>query len=261
MVKPGSKLSLKRRPTDATLGWDKVEAQEELAEVLGRLAELQTRLFAEGGQALLVVLQAMDAAGKDGTIRSILTGLNPAGVRVTSFGVPAGRETEQDYLWRVHAACPRKGEIGVFNRSHYEDVLVVRVKGFVPEDRWRRRYAHLRDFEQLLADEGTRIVKFFLHISPEEQAKRMQDRIDDPTEQWKFRLGDLDDRKLWPDYLAAYEEAMTETSAAHAPWYVIPADRKWVRNLAIARILLATLRDMDPKLPDPEPGLAGLRVV
>lgn len=261
LVKPGSKVNLAKRPPDATLGWEKETAQAELAEVMDELAGLQARLFAEGRQALLVVLQAMDAAGKDGTIRTIFTGLNPAGVHVTSFGVPAGRETEQDYLWRVHAAAPRAGQIGVFNRSHYEDVLVVRVKEFVAEERWRRRYGHIRDFERLLTDEGTRIVKFFLHISPDEQARRMQDRIDDPTEQWKFRLGDLDDRKLWPQFRRAYEDAMAETSAPHAPWYVIPADRKWVRNLAVAKVLLEVLRDMDPQLPPPEPGLEGLRVV
>ena len=261
LVKPGSKVNLAKRPPDATLGWEKETAQAELAEVMDELAGLQARLFAEGRQALLVVLQAMDAAGKDGTIRTIFTGLNPAGVHVTSFGVPAGRETEQDYLWRVHAAAPRAGQIGVFNRSHYEDVLVVRVKEFVAEERWRRRYGHIRDFERLLTDEGTRIVKFFLHISPDEQARRMQDRIDDPTEQWKFRLGDLDDRKLWPKFRRAYEDAMAETSAPHAPWYVIPADRKWVRNLAVAKVLLEVLRDMDPQLPPPEPGLEGLRVV
>ena len=222
---------------------------------------LQNRLFAEGGQSLLVVLQAMDAAGKDGTIRSIFTGLNPAGVRVTSFKVPAGREAEQDYLWRVHANCPGKGEIGVFNRSHYEDVLVVRVKGFVPEDRWKLRYRHIREFERLLADEGTRIVKLYLHVSKDEQRARLQDRIDDPEERWKFRVGDLDDRKLWGSYMEAYEDAMAETSERHAPWYVVPADHKWVRNLAVARLLRTTLEEMDPRLPAPEAGIDGLKVV
>lgn len=259
-VEPGRRVSLRERDPAATLGWEKEAAKDALAPLLTELAELQTRLFAEEQRAVLVVLQAMDAAGKDGTLRSVFTGLNPAGVRVTGFGVPAGREAEQDYLWRVHAACPRRGEIGVFNRSHYEDVLVVRVKDFVPEARWKRRYRHIREFERMLHDEGTRVVKFYLHISPEEQAARMQDRIDDPTEQWKFRAGDLDDRKLWADYRRAYEDAFEETSTDDAPWYVIPADHKWVRNRAIATILRDLLVDMDPKFPPPEPGIAGLRV-
>ena len=244
-----------------TFGWDKAASQEELPAALAKVSELQNRLFAEGTQALLVVLQAFDAAGKDGVIRSVLTGLNPAGVRVTSFKVPAGREAEQDYLWRVHAACPAQGEIAVFNRSHYEDVLVVRVKGFVPEERWRKRYRHIRHFEQLLSDEGTKVVKLFLNISADEQRNRFQDRIDDPAERWKFRLGDLEDRKLWPQFREAYTDALRETSTEESPWYVVPADRKWVRNLVVAKILTKALEEMDPQLPPPEEGIEGLRVV
>jgi PPK2 family polyphosphate:nucleotide phosphotransferase len=261
IVPTGKRPGLAKRATDETFGWDKDEAKAELVEELQRLSILQNRLYAEGRQSLLVVLQAMDAAGKDGVIRSIFTGLNPAGVRVTSFKVPAGREAEQDYLWRVHAACPAKGEIGVFNRSHYEDVLVVRVKQFVPEARWKRRYRHIEEFERLLVDEGSHIVKLFLHISEDEQRARLQDRIDDPEERWKFRSGDLDDRALWGEYLAAYEDAMQKTSTADAPWFVIPADHKWVRNLAVARLLRATLEEMDPQLPPPEDGIEGLVVV
>jgi len=261
IVPPGKRISLAKRKPDETFGWDKEKSKVELASTIERLAVLQNRLHAEGKQSLLVVLQAMDAAGKDGVIRSIFTGLNPAGVRVTAFKAPVGREVEQDYLWRVHASVPARGEIGVFNRSHYEDVLVVRVKGFVPPARWKRRYRHIAEFERLLADEGTRIIKIYLNVSNEEQALRLQDRIDDPEERWKFRAGDLDDRKLWPQYMKAYEDAMFQTSATHAPWYVVPADRKWVRNLAIARLLLATLEDMNPSLPPPEAGIDGLKVV
>lgn len=259
-VRPGGKANLDRRDPGETFGWEKKSAKAETAKLLERLAELQTRLAAEDSQALLVVIQAMDAAGKDGVVRSLIGALNPAGTRVAGFKAPVGRETKMDYLWRVHAVCPAKGEIGFFNRSHYEDVLVVRVKNFVPKARWSKRYAQIRNFEQMLADEGTRIVKIHLQISPEEQAERFQDRIDDPTEQWKFRIGDLDDRALWDDYMAAYEEAIGRTSTAAAPWFVIPADRKWVRDLVVARLLVATLEDMDPQFPPPDPALVGLRV-
>ncbi|MEZ5216593.1 MAG: polyphosphate kinase 2 family protein [Ilumatobacteraceae bacterium] len=259
-VRPDHDLDLDDFDPRETFGWEKEAAKAELVTVMERAAVLQARLFAEERRALLVVLQAFDAAGKDGTIRSVFTGLNPAGVKVTGFRVPSGREVKQDYLWRVHAACPGTGEIGVFNRSHYEDVLVVRVKQFVPESRWKRRYDHIRHFEQLLTDEGTKVVKIFLNVSAEEQRARFQDRIDDPEEQWKFRLGDLDDRALWDDYRAAYRDALERTSTDDCPWYVVPADRKWVRNLAVARILVDALEAIDPQLPEPEAGLEGLVV-
>jgi PPK2 family polyphosphate:nucleotide phosphotransferase len=259
-IKPGERAKLADRSTNETFGWEKEAAKAELPKVLERLAELQATLQAEGQRSVLVVLQAMDAAGKDGTIRSVFTGINPAGVRVTSFGVPTETERAHDYLWRVHQACPARGQIGVFNRSHYEDVLVVRVKNFVSKARWSKRYAHIRNFEQQLVDEGTTIVKIYLHVSLEEQALRLQDRIDDPAEQWKFRIGDLDDRKLWPKYMAAYEDAIAETSTRQAPWYVVPADRKWSRNLAIAKILVKTLEQMNPKLPPSDEGIEGLVV-
>lgn len=257
---PGSGLKLRDRATDDTFGLDKEAALAELESVKTRLDVLQQRLFAEERRSLLLVLQAMDAAGKDGTIRSILSGLNPAGFRVESFGVPGGPETKHDYLWRVHAAVPRKGVIGIFNRSHYEDVLVVRVKEFVPRSVWSKRYDHIRDFERLLGDEGTQVVKVFLHVSKDEQRERLQERIDDPEKRWKFRLGDLDDRELWPKFQAAYQDAIARTSTAAAPWYVVPADRNWSRNLAVARILLHHLEEMKPRLPDPEDGIVGLVV-
>jgi len=229
--------------------------------VKARLDVLQYRLAAEERRSVLLVLQAMDAAGKDGTIRSILSGMSPAGVDVESFKAPGGPETMHDYLWRVHAAVPARGRIGVFNRSHYEDVLIVRVKGFVPPKVWRRRFDHINSFEQMLVDEGTTVVKCFLHVSQDEQRRRLQERIDDPEKQWKFRAGDLDDRALWGAYQQAYEDAIRRTSTAHAPWHIVPADRNWVRNLAVAKLLLHTLEGMKPRLPPADPGVVGRTVV
>ena len=260
-VAPGASVDLAKVSTDATLGFHKESAEAELEEVKLRLDLLQQRLFAEQRRSVLLVLQAMDAAGKDGTIRHILSGLNPAGVRVTGFKAPGGPETQHDYLWRVHAACPAKGELGVFNRSHYEDVLVVRVHELVPAKQWKRRYRHIREFERMLVDEGTTVVKCFLHVSKDEQADRLQERLDDPEKRWKFRKGDLDDRARWKDYMAAFEEAIRETSTKEAPWFVVPADRNWVRNLAVAKILLHTFEQIDPRIPDPEEGLEGVTIV
>jgi PPK2 family polyphosphate:nucleotide phosphotransferase len=259
-VEPGSKPSLRRFDCAATLGWQKDEAKEELEKVKVRLDALQYRLAAEERRSVLLVLQAMDAAGKDGTIRSILSGLNPAGVDVTSFKPPGGPEAAHDYLWRVHAVAPPRGRIGVFNRSHYEEVLVVRVKEQVPKAVWSRRFDHINAFEQLLVDEGTTVVKCFLHVSNEEQRRRLQERIDDPEKQWKFRSGDLDDRALWPKFQDAYEDMIRRTSTAHAPWYIVPADRNWVRNLVVAKLLLHTLEQMKPKLPPSDPAVVGRTV-
>lgn len=256
----GNKFDLAAQRTDETFGWDKASAVARLAEVREELAHLQLRLYAEGSQALLVVLQARDAAGKDGVVRHVMTGMNPAGVRVTSFKVPAGREAEQDYLWRCHLAAPARGEVGVWNRSHYEDVLVVRVKGFAPEERWRKRFRHIREFERLLADEGTRIVKIHLNMSKDVQRERLQERIDDPEVNWKHNAGDLVDRALWDDYTTAYQEAIEETDTSWAPWYVVPADKKWARNLAVGELLLEVLRDMDPRVPPADPALEGIVV-
>jgi len=260
LVKPGSIVSLKRRSYDDALGWEKEAAKAELATVVAEIDALQVKLAAERRHSLLVVLQTMDAGGKDSTIRNVFGPLNALGVRVNGFKAPAGAEVDHDYLWRVHAVTPGKGEIAVWNRSHYEDVLVVRVKGFAPQEVWEKRYRHIREFERMLSDEGTTIVKIHLQISNEEQRIRLQERVDDPTKRWKFRVGDLEDRKLWPDFMKAYEAAFTETSTDHAPWWVVPADRKWVRNLAVARIVLDALQAMDPHLPPDDPEIAGLVV-
>ena len=253
-------LELGDHRSDETFGWSKKQAKQDLAVEVAAVAELQKRLFAGSDRALLVVLQAMDAGGKDGVIRSVMSGINPAGISVTSFGVPSETELAHDYLWRIHPACPARGHIGVFNRSHYEDVLVVRVKNLVPEERWRRRYGHINAFEAHLDAEGTTIVKLYLNVSFEEQRARLQDRIDSPDERWKFRLGDLDDRALWPEYMKAYRDALAETSTAYAPWYVVPGDRKWVRNLAVAHILRDALERIDPRYPEPEKGIEGVVV-
>jgi PPK2 family polyphosphate:nucleotide phosphotransferase len=260
-VKPGEKVSLAKRSTKDRFDLAKSEALDELEATKARIDLLQQRLYAEGKRSVLLVLQAMDAAGKDGTIRAVLSGLNPAGISVSSFKVPAGAEKEHDYLWRVHQVVPAKGHIGVFNRSHYEDVLVVRVKQFVPQAVWKKRYGHIRAFEQLLVDEGTEVVKVFLHVSKAEQAARFQERLDDPEKRWKFRAGDLDDRALWPAYQKAYEVALSETSTADAPWYVVPADSNSGRNLAVAKILLGALERIDPQIPPAEPGLDAIRIV
>ena len=259
-IAPGKSFSLSSHDPGATLGWHKESAKVELDRVKLRLDVLQQRLYAEQKHSVLLVLQAMDAAGKDGTIRNMLAGLNPAGFHVSNFDVPGGPETQHDYLWRVHSEAPAKGRIGIFNRSHYEDVLVVRVKTLVPRTVWSKRYDHIRGFEKLLGDEGTTVVKCFLNVSKEEQRVRLQERIDDPEKRWKFRLGDLDDRKLWPKYQQAYHEAIEHTTTAAAPWYVVPADRNWVRNLAVAKILQHHLEKLDPALPPPEEGIDGLVV-
>ncbi|NND83667.1 MAG: polyphosphate kinase 2 family protein [Acidimicrobiia bacterium] len=226
-----------------------------------QLEELQERLYAEGERRLLVVLQAMDTAGKDSTIRHVFASVDPIGVNVTPFKKPTEEELAHDYLWRVHPHVPGDGEIAIFNRSHYEDVLVVRVRDLVPEQRWRRRYGHIRAFEQLLADEGTTIVKVFLNVSRAAQAERLQARLDDPTKRWKFRKGDLAERALWDDYMAAYEEAIAQTASPEAPWYIVPADRKWYRNLVVGQILIETLEGLGMSYPEPEEDLEDVEVV
>ncbi len=262
LVEPGKAPKLADRDPADKLGLSgKPQGRKQLDKLLPELSDLQNRLAAEASRGVLLVLQAMDAGGKDGTIRSVFTGLNPQGVKVHSFKAPAGRETAQDYLWRIHQVCPGRGEIGIFNRSHYEDVLVVRVHELVPEDRWRKRYRHIREFERLLVDEGTTVIKVMLHLSADEQRRRFQERIDDPAKRWKFRAGDLEDRKRWDDYQAAYEEALTETSTEWAPWYVVPADRNWVRDVAVAKLLHHHLGALDPQFPDPDPSVIGTKVV
>jgi PPK2 family polyphosphate:nucleotide phosphotransferase len=259
-VRPGSRVNLAKVDPGDIHGRSKAKADAMLADGLERLTELQDRIWAEGHHKVLVVLQGIDAAGKDGTVRHVMSAFNPQGCPVTSFKVPSAEELAHDYLWRVHRRVPGKGEIGVFNRSHYEDVLVVRVHDLVPKDVWSKRYDEINAFEELLAQEGTTIVKFFLYIDRDEQRARFQARLDDPTKRWKFRLGDLDERKLWDDYIAAYEEALERCSTEQAPWYVIPANHKWFRNLAIADILADTLDDLKPQYPKPTEDLTGVVV-
>jgi PPK2 family polyphosphate:nucleotide phosphotransferase len=257
-VRPGERIDLAKTDPSATFGHTRDAADADLAVGLERLADLQDRLWAEGRRRVLVVLQGIDAAGKDGTIRHVMGAFNPQGCRVTSFKVPSADELAHDYLWRVHRAVPGSGEIAIFNRSHYEDVLVVRVHDLVPRAVWQRRYDQINAFERMLAEEGTTIVKFFLYIDPDEQRERFQARLDDPAKRWKFRLGDLDERKRWDEYIAAYEDALSRCSTDMAPWHVIPANRKWFRNLAVAEILADTLDELKPVYPKPEEDLDGV---
>jgi PPK2 family polyphosphate:nucleotide phosphotransferase len=253
-VKPGEKLDLSKVDPADDHAWEKDAAEEQTEQLMERLTDLQDRLWAEGKHAVLVVLQGIDAAGKDGTIRKVMTAFNPQGCVVSPFKVPTAEELAHDYLWRVHKRVPGKGEIGIFNRSHYEDVLVVRVHELVPRDVWSKRYEQIRRFEEHLVANGTTIVKFFLYIDREEQRERFQERYDDPRKRWKFSLGDLEERKRWDDYIRAYEDALSETSTQDSPWYVIPANRNWFRNLAVASILAETISDLEPTYP-PEPDL------
>ncbi len=253
-VEPGSHVRLERMDAGATFGRDKATSVEATLSEMERLGGLQDRLWAEAKRSVLVVLQGIDAAGKDGTIAKVMEAFNPQGCPVSSFKVPTPEELGHDFLWRVHKRTPRKGEIGIFNRSHYEDVLVVRVHGLVPPWVWSARYDQINEFERTLAAAGTTIVKFFLTIDRDEQRDRFQARYDDPTRRWKFSLGDLEERKHWDDYQAAFDDALTKTSTAWAPWYVIPANRKWFRNLAVSTILAATIAGLKPAYP-PAPEL------
>ncbi len=260
-VKPGSRVDLSKWDPAETFGRSRDDADDDTVGDIERLAGLQERLFAESKRGLLIVLQGIDASGKDGTVSHVMSGFNPAGVSVASFKVPTAPEAAHDYLWRIHQRAPGKGEIAIFNRSHYEEVLVVRVHGFAPEEAWRRHYEQINAFEKLLADEGTTILKFFLLISPEEQLQRMQDRIDDPTKRWKFKSADIEERKLWDSYTAAFEDALSRCSTSWAPWFIVPSDKKWFRNLAVAHIVAETLDDMNPQYPPGEPGIETLRLV
>jgi len=252
LVHPGKKLKLSEHPTDDTGKFkDKKAAAEPTADNLKKLDKLQEILYAQGKYAVLVVFQAMDGGGKDGAIDHVFSGVNPQGCQVTSFKAPTQKELSHDYLWRIHAATPAKGMIGIFNRSHYESVLVERVKGLVPEDVWKRRYDHINDFERLLSDEGTTIIKFFLHISWDEQKRRMEKRLVDPTKNWKFSPDDLKERKRWDDYMAAYHDALRRCSTEWAPWYVVPADHKWYRNWVVSDTIVRTLETLDLQFPPP----------
>ena len=260
-LKPNQKVKLKNITTRGKeLHDDRDEAEKECDELREELAEWQNRLYAEGKQRLLVVLQATDAGGKDSTIRKVFCGVNPQGVRVASFKKPTPEVLAHDFLWRIHSKVPATGMIQVFNRSHYEDVLVVRVHDIVPREVWEPRYELINEFEKLLSDSGTTILKFYLHISKDEQKERFQARLDDPNKTGKFSTEDLEKRKHWADYMSAFEDMLERCTTEHAPWFVIPADQKWYRNLAILRSIVGTLREMNPEYPNPEEGLDQIEI-
>jgi PPK2 family polyphosphate:nucleotide phosphotransferase len=259
IVRPGTRPKLSRLDAADTFGIDKQEAEEAFGKIAKRLAVRQYLLYAEGQRALLIVLQGIDAAGKDGTIRHVMSGLNPQGVRVTPFKAPEGAEKRHDFLWRIHQAVPEWGQIGIFNRSHYEDVLIVRVHNMVPKPVWKARYQQINDFESMLGKNRVRIVKFLLYIDRDEQAKRFRERIEDASKNWKFSMDDLKEREYWNDYIKAYEVMLEQCSTDYAPWYVIPANNKWFRNLAVAQIMCNELDNMDLKAPKAATDLSGIR--
>jgi len=236
----------------------KEEGLAKLEKLNGKLESLQELLFAEHKHKVLIVLQAMDTGGKDGAIRRVFDRVNPAGVRVTSFKAPTAEELDHDFLWRVHKQVPGKGEMVIFNRSHYEDVLVVRVHNYVTPEVWGKRFEQINEFERTLVENGTTILKFYLHIDLDEQKARFQARLDDPTKRWKFRLGDLEERKFWPDYMKAFEDVLSKTSTEHAPWYIVPANRKWFRDLVISSVLVDTLEGLKMEYPESEENLDGV---
>lgn len=251
-VEPGSKVKISKIDAGEKTLFDgnKESSLPVMEQQLARIKELQTKLYAQDKKKLLVVMQAMDTGGKDGCVRSVFGSVDPLGIHVQAFKRPTENELAHDYLWRVHKHVPRNGMISVFNRSHYEDILAVRVKEIFPETVWKRRYRHIVEFERMLADEGTTIVKIFLRISEEEQKERLQARLDNPAKHWKFNPGDLDDRKRWDRFMDAYEDVFEETSKDHAPWYVVPANRKWYRNLVVSQIVIDTLEKMDLSYPN-----------
>jgi PPK2 family polyphosphate:nucleotide phosphotransferase len=260
-IEPGTAPQLAERDAADELGLgDRDRAAERLERLRERLETLQQRLYAEAERSVLLVLQGLDASGKDGVIRKVFEGVNPQACRVASFKAPTSTELAHDYLWRVHAALPARGEIGIFNRSHYEDVVAVRMLELRPEKVWRRRPAHIVEWERMLVDEGTTVVKVFLNVSRDEQRERLQERVDDPEKRWKFRREDLKVRERFDDYVAAYEDVIEQTSSEHAPWYVVPADRNWVKATAVATLLVDTLERIDPQLPAPEEGIEGLTI-
>ena len=257
------KVKLAEIDTNSTCGFvgDKSTTAAILDEMSARLTTLQTVLYAEQKHKILVVLQAMDTGGKDGVIRKVFSGINPQGVRIASFKAPTPPELARDYLWRVHQQVPAKGELVVFNRSHYEDVLITRVRGWVDDATAKRRFRQINQFEAMLAEEGVTILKFFLHISKDEQKQRLQDRIDDPAKTWKFNIGDLAEREKWDDYQRVYEDAINQTSSPHAPWHVVPADRKWIRDLYVSSVLVKTLEDLKMAYPKPAEGLDKVKII
>ena len=256
MVEPGTRIHLRDFDPRRVKGdWNKKTAAGQIAANTAATRDLAYRLYAENRRSVLLVLQGMDTAGKDGTIRTVLTGVNPQSCQIVPFKQPSSEELDHDFLWRIHKAVPRRGNIGIFNRSHYEDVLVVRVHSLIPEHQWRSRYERINDFEKMLVEGGTTIVKCFLHISKEEQRERLQARLDNPNKRWKFSQADIAERKLWADYQEAYEDALTHCNTKHAPWHVVPSDRKWYRNLTVSQILRRTLEQLDPQFPPCEEGL------
>ncbi|HEX9348171.1 MAG TPA: polyphosphate kinase 2 family protein [Gemmatimonadales bacterium] len=260
-VKPGAKVDLADIDPAGTHGFEKGrDLEAALAKNIARIDELQYLMYAEHRRALLVVLQGIDASGKDGTIRHVMTGFNPQGCRVTPFKAPTPEELAHDFLWRIHHAVPGKGDVAIFNRSHYEDVLVVRVHELVPAPVWKRRYDQINDFERYLAENDVVIVKFFLHISKDEQKRRLERRLEDSTRQWKVALSDFEERKRWKDYQRAYEDAITRCNTQEAPWYVVPADKKWFRNLAVSQVLVETLEALDMHFPKPTVDLSRVKV-
>lgn len=260
IVKPGSKVHLGRiDPSDTGKHESHEKALPELRQHTERMGKLQYLLYADGAQSLLVVLQALDAGGKDGVVRHLFSGMNPQGTTSVCFKQPSKSEAAHDFLWRAHLRTPGKGEVVIFNRSHYEDVFVVRVHKLVPTSVWSNRYELINDFEEMLSANGTSILKFFLHISPDEQLSRFKERLDDPARQWKISESDYSERELWPEYVAAFEEAMEKTSTRHAPWYVIPSNHKWFRDLAISQIVADTLDEMGLKLPPPQVDINEIR--
>ncbi len=255
-IEPGELVDLAAIDPNATEGYGgKKEVAKELDRQRKRIRELQARLYAEHQRSLLIVLQAMDTGGKDGTIRGVFQGVNPQGCRVWSFKAPSSEELEHDFLWRYHQHVPARGMITIFNRSHYEEVLVVRVKGLMPEEVWRHRYEMINEFEHMLTLSKVTLVKFYLHISKEEQKERLQSRLDNPNKHWKFSSNDLKERAFWDDYMGAFEDAIRNCSTDYAPWYVVPANKKWYRNLVIARTIADTLEAMKPRYPAAEAGL------
>ena len=259
-VRPGESIRLADFDPAFRDSIDRDEADKQSRANVEAISPLAERLYAENRRALLVILQGMDASGKDGTIRAVMHGVNPQSCQVVPFKTPTENELERDFLWRIHNQIPSRGNIGLFNRSHYEDVLIVRVKKLVPEPEWRTRFDHINSFEKLLTDSYITIVKIFLHISKDEQRRRLQKRVDNPDKRWKFRLGDLEDRRLWDEYQHAYEEAMTRCNTAYAPWYIVPADKKWYRNLVVSRLVREALEKMGPQFPPALGNVEGLVV-
>jgi len=251
LVKPGQRVRLGRIDPADTSGFDgkKKDGLKEVGALVKMLDPLQELLYAEHKHKVLIVLQAMDTAGKDGTIRRVFEGVNPQGVRVAHFGIPTPDETDHDFLWRVHAQVPERGQMVIFNRSHYESVLAERVHGLVPKEVWRGRYQEINEFERMLTAEGTTIVKFYLHISKKEQMKRLQDRLDDPTKQWKFSAYDTRERRLWGEYMKAYQDALEKTSTPWAPWYLVPSNHPWFRDLVISSVIMKMLQDLQMRYP------------